>query len=194
MAPSAAVPKKRKRATNLKAKKAKSKASAVECPICLEPTKSSRMVKMSQCNCQYCKPCLREAFNVGLTSSNFPARCCGHPLNLDNHETHLTPSLRRAYRSKVEEHQNNNPLYCANLDCGEYLLESARRDKFVTCGMCHKKTCVECKGPKGDHLGVHSMCPRETDELREMSRREGWQRCPRCYCLVEKVSGCNEIR
>ena len=194
MAPSTAPSRKRKRATNPKLKRSKPDSLALECPVCLSPKKASQLIRISTCNCACCRSCLREAFGVGLTPSNFPARCCGYPLDLLAHEKHLTPPVRRAYRSKIEEHQSDNALYCAKPGCGQYLMESTHKDKFATCGMCHKKTCVECKILKGDHLGVHSLCPPDTDEMRELSERNGWQRCPRCICLVERVAGCDEIR
>lgn len=114
------------------------------------------------------------------------------------------------------------PLYCANPACelfvgkgvdglvvsdgdgeGEHQRENGgeqelAREKFLTCGKCHMKTCrfTTCKKLHREHLGVHAICPEDVEDegVRKLRREKGWKRCPRCWALTEKTKGCNDIR
>jgi len=193
-----------------------SKSRAVECPICLEPTKPKQLITLDTCGCKYCKSCLQEAFTVGLTNTTYPARCCGRPLELTTVEKHVGAKIARAYRRKGEEVTANLPLYCANSACGGFVGEGIdnqpitvgedghhgedeqAQEKFLTCGKCHMKTCrfKECKKLYKAHLGVHAMCPDDVEDegVRKLRRKKGWKRCPRCWALTEKTRGCDGIR
>lgn len=198
---------KRKRAGN---SNRKSKSKAVECPVCLDPVKPSQIIELRSCGCKYCKSCLVEAFTSGLLPNAFPARCCGRRLQLIQHEKHIPKQLARRYKSKEEEVHSSSPAYCANNSCGQFLTEesydtAAKEARgqgvqagFATCGACKKKTCLrkECKRLKGEHLGIHAVCPEAVAdvELQNLAARKGWKRCPKCFALTERLRGCDAMR
>lgn len=196
----ATSPRKRKRANNSQStrKPRAPKQKAVECPICWTSTRPSNLVHLPTCFCAYCKSCVREAFKAGLSPSCFPARCCGRPLDLVTLEKHLPATLRRQYRLKSEQEASNAPLYCANPGCREFVSQATYKDGFGTCGICHKKTCTNpsCKRLKKDHKGIHALCPKEIEDaaIRELMDQKGWKRCPKCFCIVEKKRGCDDMR
>lgn len=188
----------------------KSRTKAIECPICLDPVKPSQIVELTSCGCKYCKTCIAEALTAGLMPNTFPARCCGRRLRLIALEKHITKPLARRYRSKEEEVQSQDPAYCANVSCGQFLtnetfdqtakeaLEPGGRAGFATCGICKMKTCLrrECKRLKVEHLGVLAICPEalQDEELKRLANSRGWKRCPRCLALTEKLTGCDRMR
>lgn len=194
--------KKRKRNATTASGPRKPREKPVECPVCLTGRAPKLILDRLACNCIYCVPCIRELFSVSLQSedgiSNYPARCCGKVLDHILLEGHLTPQLRRAYKSKVEEMVSNDPLYCGNSACGAFIPEAAVKDNFGSCGKCKMKTCIkkECNKTKAEHLGIHDICPEEleTDELRELAEEKGWKRCPKCCALTERSKGCDDIR
>lgn len=194
--------KKRKRNVISTSGPRKPREKPVGCPVCLTGRSPTLMLEPLSCNCTYCVPCIREVFSISLLSqndiSNFPARCCGKVLDHVLLEEFLTPQLRRAYKSKVEEMASNDPLYCGNSNCGAFILDASIKDDFGSCGKCKMKTCVkkECNKTRSEHLGVYAICPGEldTEELRMLAEEKGWKRCPKCYALTERIRGCDDIR
>lgn len=190
--------KKRKFTGNPDSKSSKRKQQPIECPICLTHVSPKHLHTLSTCHCVYCTSCLREAFSVGLANNrlNFPAQCCGRPFDFLSHEQQLPASLRRAYASAMEEMASSNPLYCATERCGEFIVAATVKNGFGTCGMCHRKTCERCKMLKQNHLGSFAICPEELKDeaLETLAKEEGWKRCPKCFVLIEKVMGCDELR
>lgn len=195
--------KKRKRitksSTNSKTDRSQpSKRRSVECPVCLEPTSPSKLVKLANCSCVYCKSCLREAFTTGLSPSCFPARCCGRPLDFTALEKHLLAKLRKQYKAKAEEEASNTAVYCGEPECRTFISEATYKKGFGSCRKCHRKTCVKsfCRQLKSDHLGIYSLCPQdiENSSILKLMNRKGWKRCPNCYCMVEKINLCDRIR
>lgn len=199
-------PKRKRSATSNPRREPKFKT--VECPICLSPRKPCQLIQLDTCGCMYCKSCISEALTAGLTLNDFPARCCGRLLGLTGLEKHVSKILARQYRNKTEEVTSSEPVYCA--ECGEFISAEAYdevaksaaadgiRAGFGTCGMCHRKTCIkkDCKMLKSQHLGIHAICPAflEDEGLVRIAQHKGWKRCPRCFSLTEKSTGCSAMR
>jgi len=74
----------------------------------------------------------------------------------------------------------------------------SEEERFLTCAKCHMKTCAfrSCKRLHRDHLGSRAVCPNALEDasLRRIGEEKGWKRCPRCWALTEKSSGCDRIR
>lgn len=132
-------------------------------------------------------------------------------------EKYVDRKVARAYKRMGEEVRADVPVYCARVGCGGFVGEGVaaatvsvqdvsettttgdgERDRFLTCGKCHMKTCArgECRRLKGEHLGIHGICPGmlEDEGVKKVREEKGWKRCPRCWVLVERSSGCDRIR
>ena len=182
------------------------KKKTIECPICLDPVKPSQLLTLPSCTRQYCKSCLSALLTLAHSPipHSFPARCCNRPLAIHDPalEKHIPASLRRRYDLKAEEAAASNPAYCANEECKAFI-PSSGYDKdpdstFATCGICHRKTCLRegCKRLKGEHFGVWAICPDVVEDgmMQQVCDEEQWKRCPKCWCVVERVRGCDSIR
>lgn len=181
------------------------------------PNASKKLVTFQTCGCRYCKSCLREAFTVGLTKATYPARCCARPLEVSTVEKYEDRKVARAYRRKREEMSANLLIYCAKSSCGAFVGDGIpsvvdidetggveTEEQFLTCGMCHMKTCarVGCKRLHRENLGSHAICPDSLEDKgankvlsgQEGEAREsilvlkdaGWHIC--AECIKRKIS------
>lgn len=166
----------------------------IECPVCLEYVRRERMTQVDTCGCRYCGSCIKHTFMAALDKTSFPARCCGRMLDVDVFQNTLPARIVRKYRKMVDEHSDSSPLYCAASTCREFISSTVLRGKFGSCASCHTQTCRECNKLKADHIGCYSICAAGEAELDELAREEGWKRCPKCAVMIEKLSGCNDVR
>lgn len=165
-----------------------------QCPVCLDHVDSEKMIRVDSCDCRYCKSCIKQSFVMAFDKTCFPAKCCGRELDVSVFQHVLPKLLVKRYRRLVEEDADSTPLYCAAPSCRRFISSTAVKDKFGSCATCHRKTCRQCKRVKADHLGFYSICTDGEAELDELAEREGWRRCPKCHIVIEKLSGCNDLR
>lgn len=168
------------------------------------PNASKKLVTFQTCGCRYCKSCLRQAFTVGLTKATYPARCCGRPLEVSTVEKCVDRRVARAYRGKEEETSANLPIYCAKSSCGAFVGDGVpsvvdsdetggveTEEQFLTCGMCHMKTCARV-GSKRLHrepLGSHAICPESLEDKGVKKVLSGQEAEARESILVLKDAG-----
>ena len=160
-----------------------------ECASCFDLFFHSEMIS-GKCSHSYCRECavhmLQDAFKE---ESRFPPRCCHKDLPLQPNRSMFSDELWDQYLEKVIEHNDENRTYCNDGKCSKYILPTDVQNMDGKCRACNKQTCTMCK--KAAHLG---WCANDRDEnLEELAKESGWQRCSFCGYLVELKSGCNHM-
>ena len=169
-----------------------------ECGGCADNFESTVLVEI-ECSCKYCKTCLIGLFESGLTDiKSFPPICCGLPLSVDTASEFLTSCMLSRFQDLQEEYISSNPIYCASSWCKSFIRSSEidKETQVGTCGTCSRQTCGKCRCLQEDHLGVNELCPTDLkdDKINDLVTARQWQRCPRCYNIIEKNGGCNHVR
>ncbi|KAI1825482.1 hypothetical protein F4861DRAFT_547567 [Xylaria intraflava] len=161
------------------------------CQACME---QKHPIELSECPCQheYCQGCLYHLFRSATVDENlFPPRCCNQPIPLDGNQIFLGTELARLFRQKTLEFSVPNRTYCHNTHCGAFIPLTNYSHTTATCGECQTKTCTMCKGA----LHVDMVCPNDEQlqQLIQLAREQGWQRCRKCGSMVELTTGCNHM-
>ncbi|KAK8119260.1 uncharacterized protein PG998_003886 [Apiospora kogelbergensis] len=145
-------------------------------------------VSRAPCQHEYCRQCLRQLFEGSmLDESMFPPRCCKRPLPLDKNLLFLPEEVVKTFREKAVEFSTPNRTYCHRTECLAFIPPSRYVNGVAHCRDCAASTCVSCKGisHKGD-------CPHDESlqQVIDLARSEGWQRCQNCWTMVELGTGC----
>ncbi|KAK3396904.1 hypothetical protein B0T20DRAFT_357038 [Sordaria brevicollis] len=162
-----------------------------ECVIC---TNSFRFYEVATFPCEHhmCKGCLVELFTRLLTDRTlFPPRCCREPIALDKARFLLGPKLVGRYLAKKLEYETENPTYCFQPTCSQFIPPLVIHNNVGMCVKCHLRTCALCKSQA--HVGMDCPQDNSTQDVLEMAEREGWKRCYSCHRMVELGTGCNHI-
>lgn len=163
-----------------------------KCNSCLE-SKSFAEVAAVPCRHEYCRDCLQQLFRHSMTDeAYFPPRCCklairpGHQISL-----YLTGQLVREYERKAIEYSTPRRTYCHEPSCAAFIPPDKCSDTVATCTLCTRQTCTTCK--QASHGGD---CPSDgaLQEVIQLARDRGWQRCGKCWSMVELEMGCNHMR
>jgi hypothetical protein len=161
----------------------------LECAACMETNLLADMVEAPCTEHYYCKRCVIRLFEESVTDETlFPPRCCRTEIPLSTVRDTLGFELAKCFLEKSIEHSDTSRTYCANPTCSQYIPPDHVRLSVGTCKICSTRTCTLCK--KREHPGV---CEDEEDQVLELARTEGWQRCAGCRTLVELQTGCNHI-
>ncbi|KAI1760069.1 hypothetical protein GGR53DRAFT_104205 [Hypoxylon sp. FL1150] len=152
------------------------------------------------CKHYYCKDlCLEHLFMVAFESTPFrPVRCCNEISEQQLREMcFFLPDQLMAYSVKAEEARASvDKLYCHNPLCGAYIPQGTRNRRVGTCIRCHRKTCKSCR--QKSHFGACDTTAQDADRqalepVYRLAREEGWQACPKCYSLIERLDGCSHM-
>lgn len=162
--------------------------SRVECEVCTE-RKFSFDTTRAPCGHVNCKDCIVQLFTNSLVDESlFPPRCCRQPIPLLQVRDFLSSAQIAAFEEKSIEINDSSRTYCSRATCSKYIPPTSVRMNVGICSSCNTRTCVLCK--KQAHSGE---CPDGTEEVLELARERGWQRCFRCRSVVELTVGCNHI-
>lgn len=143
------------------------------------------------CRHEYCERCLTLLFeNSMVDESLFPPRCCRQAIPLDKNRLFLNTALVKRFREKALEFSTPNRTYCHNRDCGIFIPPDKYTQTTASCDRCRSQTCTTCK--RASHDGD---CPydEELQQVIQLARDQGWQRCQNCWGLVELNTGCNHM-
>jgi len=163
-----------------------------QCNSCME-SKNFAEVATAPCKHEYCRDCLQQLFRHAMADeAYFPPRCCklaiqpGHQINL-----YLTGQLVREFECKAIEYSTPRRTYCHEPSCAAFIPPDNCHDTVANCNLCARQTCTTCK--QASHGGD---CPNDTalQEVIELARASSWQRCSRCWTMVELEMGCNHMR
>ncbi|KAM7190265.1 hypothetical protein V8F20_009772 [Naviculisporaceae sp. PSN 640] len=173
----------------------------VECLICTEPIQRPLNLHSSQLPCGHvhCHECLANGLRVAIRTMPFsPVRCCQRiDMSILRRTRVATADEIQTYRKKLTELNEDQPLYCHDPKCSDFIPDALRSKNVGKCRKCHKKTCTECRHVF--HLGAcdseetAAAPPAPQNAFNRFSAHMGWRRCPRCLIMVEKIEGCNHI-
>ncbi|KAI0172598.1 hypothetical protein GGR52DRAFT_415183 [Hypoxylon sp. FL1284] len=155
------------------------------CEACGEVKHFAELAR-APCQHEYCRQCLTHLFGAAATDESlFPPRCCKQPIPLDKSQPFLDSNVVRQYRKKAVEFSSPHRVYCYG--CAAFIPPTNHKDDAATCSDCGCQTCISCKGAQ--HGGD---CPEDEklQQVLQMAREEGWQRCQNCWCMVELDMGC----
>lgn len=143
------------------------------------------------CRHEYCEVCLTHLFQDSMIDESlFPPRCCKQPIPLDKNRLFLSAELVHQFRQKALEFSSPNRTYCHNRDCATFIPAANYTHTTASCDRCMSLTCITCK--KASHDGD---CPydEELQQVIQLARDQGWQRCQNCWGMVELNTGCNHM-
>ncbi|KAI1159447.1 hypothetical protein F5B18DRAFT_588956 [Nemania serpens] len=160
------------------------------CDACGE---QKHFAELSRAPCQheYCRQCLSRLFpDAMVDESLFPPRCCKQPIPLDKSQLFLDANVVRQFRQKALELSTPNRTYCHNTSCAAFIPLANCSDTTATCSECRAQTCTTCKGVSHD-----GYCPNDEQlqQVIQLAREQGWQRCQNCWGMVELNTGCNHM-
>ncbi|KAK3603441.1 hypothetical protein CHS0354_009421 [Potamilus streckersoni] len=133
-----------------------------ECGICFSKYPMSKICKLNTCNCNLCRDCLKQNFEVGIRERhvrNWTCPLCSQP-DLENETAanyfeFLQLMLRNLVELEVMElfdtklrdwhlMKSENFRWCAHCANG-FIWEAGERRLDMVCQYCNKKTCFLCK-------------------------------------------------
>ena len=143
------------------------------------------------CGHHYCQECLRTLFELSTTDETLsPPRCCRQEIPLPSVKVYLSSALIDLFNRKSIEFKTSDRTYCSQPTCSSFITSINIGGERATCTACGTCTCTICKNNAHD-----GDCPEDTatQQVLEMAREQGWQRCYSCRRLVELDVGCNHM-
>lgn len=160
------------------------------CEACREEVKFFDIARLP-CRHELCRTCLGELFEASMVDESlFPPRCCRQRIIMSNVRMFLEPELVRSFQEKRVELETPNRTYCHSPRCSIFIHPCHIDNDEATCPECDLTTCTICKGEA--HEGD---CPNDTvlQQVLDIARENGWQRCYNCSRVVELNYGCNHM-
>ncbi|KAK6532367.1 hypothetical protein TWF281_006556 [Arthrobotrys megalospora] len=170
----------------------------VECVTCLSDDIPETEAAQLECGHAFCNDCLVRLFDLSLTDpAHMPPRCCQptQHIPLQHVDKLLSRKTKILWNKKYQEYTTVNRRYCPATDCGEWIkptdftntegveVGTCPRCKMSICGLCGLKEHGKEECPKDEFL----------NQVRELGKELGWQRCYSCRAMVELERGCNHM-
>ncbi|KAK6357963.1 hypothetical protein TWF730_007319 [Orbilia blumenaviensis] len=170
----------------------------VECVTCLSDDVPETEAAQLECGHSFCNDCLVRLFDLSLTDpAHMPPRCCQPTQHIPLHHVDklLSRKTKILWNKKYQEFTTVNRRYCPATDCGEWIkptdfktvegveIGTCPRCKLDICGLCGLKEHGKEECPKDEFL----------NQVRELGKELGWQRCYSCRAMVELERGCNHM-
>ena len=159
--------------------------------ICCDTLSPLFKLLFAPCGHYYCEECLQRLFKLATTDETlFPPRCCNQHIPLTSAKLHLGSDLTELFQKKRIEFSTPDRTYCHRQICSAFIPPQSIENGRGSCPDCGSSTCKICKNQS--HTG---RCPQDskTQQVLDLARVEGWQRCSNCKRLVELHHGCNHI-
>ncbi|KAI1266436.1 hypothetical protein F5Y18DRAFT_416309 [Xylariaceae sp. FL1019] len=140
------------------------------------------------CGHEYCRDCLQHLFRDAMTDESlFPPRCCRQSIPVETNRLFLPAGLIHQFKAKSVEFSTPNRTYCHRPTCSMFIPLQNIDEGVAQCGSCGERSCSTCKGAA--HQGD---CPfdQELHRVLQIARQERWQRCPKCYTMIQLEFGC----
>lgn len=171
----------------------KEPTDALKCRICMtEFQDSARVVPCLQCKAPRCHDCLKADFKAAMEDMDrMPLRCCEKVIHFDTARGILSPADLEAYKSRFDELNTINPLYCPVPKCSKFLSPRTFDGKSseVTCPACDTRVCTNCKQIANEGHSCSGDFGREL-----ILGIFSYKTCPKCGMGVAKMFGCPHIR
>ncbi|EPS36982.1 hypothetical protein H072_9425 [Dactylellina haptotyla CBS 200.50] len=170
----------------------------VECVTCMSDDIPETEAAQLECGHAFCNECLVRLFDLSLTDpAHMPPRCCQptQHIPLQHVDKLLSTKTKILWNKKYQEFTTVNRRYCPATDCGEWV----RPKDFTTVEGIEIGTCPRCKlqicGLCGLKEHGKEECPKDEflNQVRELGKELGWQRCYSCRAMVELERGCNHM-
>ena len=184
------------------------------CQICLALLGENKFVV--SCSHVFCKPCLEEFCNnkinshhVGEKSIICPSEKCGKPLNYYEIKDIVSRQLFEKYDQQITElcnpKKDERQFLCPKCNCIMFI-PPKDEISFVKCrgDNCDKTWCTneECMGDWKDHANLSCQEYNEKfankmdseKKFNKLVEEKGWNKCPVCGVLIEKIKNCNYVR
>ena len=161
-----------------------------KCVVCQDDHEGSNIMT-APCGDTYCVTCVNDLFDRAATYEfNFPPRCCGRILTLENAERFLSTKTYSKFQERSEEFQTPRRTYCSDPECVTLIPTGEIEDEKARCPACQKLTCIVCKAEA--HEGG---CPEDpaVQSLLATAAEAGFQQCRECKRIIELMYGCNHI-
>ncbi|KAI1352820.1 hypothetical protein F5Y01DRAFT_324069 [Xylaria sp. FL0043] len=169
------------------ASRAQKKSPCRPCIACSD-IKNVADLARAPCKHDYCGECLENLFRSAMIDESlFPPRCCHQDIPVDKNRLFLGDDLVEQFTQKSIELTTPNRTYCHQPTCSAFIPPKMIKDGIAQCPECKARTCETCKG--ATHAGD---CPSDIglQQVLELARQEKWQRCPKCFTMVELDTGC----
>ncbi|KAM7183893.1 protein ariadne-2 [Rhypophila sp. PSN 637] len=162
---------------------------------CLACTEEHPAAETAECPCThtFCRECLQGLFKAALSDESlFPPQCCQQQIPVEAVKDLVGPAAVKAYEAKRIEFGTPAPnrTYCNG--CSAFIPADLVQvtDDVATCPKCSHKTCRLCKA--ATHPG-ECLTDEGVQQVLELGKAEGWQRCSSCGSMVELQVGCNHM-
>ncbi|KAK6543415.1 hypothetical protein TWF694_000162 [Orbilia ellipsospora] len=170
----------------------------VECVTCMSDDIPETEAAQLECGHAFCRECLVRLFELSLTDpAHMPPKCCQPTQHIPLHHVDklLSTKTKILWNKKYQEYTTTNRRYCPTTDCGEWIrpkdFTTVEGVEIGTCPRCKLKICGLCG------LKEHGTeeCPKDEffNQVRELGKELGWQRCYSCRAMVELERGCNHM-
>ncbi|CAD6446935.1 07300c3a-86b7-4935-8d04-89b37081dc2f [Sclerotinia trifoliorum] len=170
-----------------------SRTTSTTCVICRDEINFCDAARVpGSCRHEYCRTCLEHLFHLSMSDESlFPPRCCNEPITVASVRLFLTIDIVSAFEKKKIEFETPNRIYCCTKPCSAFIHPSKIINKIAICDDCGTQTHTLCKLEA--HLGD---CSNDTalQEVLDLARDMGWQRCYSCWGMVELQHGCNHMK
>lgn len=131
---------------------------------------------------------LRIAGFRNALNSKKPYQCCKENIPIDIVRRDLGARFVQRYKDFELEYSTSNALYCNNSGCSAFIRPVDIHGDNGKCRTCGKLTCQHCRSKA--HPGKLCSQDKETERVKELATKQGWQRCPVCSHLIIKTQGC----
>ncbi|KAI0145151.1 hypothetical protein GGR57DRAFT_517360 [Xylariaceae sp. FL1272] len=168
-------------------RKSKGPSQRRKCLACCN-TKHFTDLARAPCGHEYCRDCLQRLFRDAMTDESlFPPRCCRQSIPVETNRLFLPAGLVHQFKAKSVEFSTPNRTYCHRPTCSTFIPLQNIDNGVALCGSCGERSCSTCKGAA--HEGD---CPfdQELHRVLQIARQERWQRCPKCYTMIQLEIGC----
>lgn len=148
-------------------------------------------VCQTPCGHFYCQECIQTLFELSTSDETlYPPRCCRERIPLQSVRICLSSAVVQTFEKKSIEFETSDRTFCSQPACSSFITADNITGEQATCNECGTQTCTICKSNAHD-----GDCPQDiaTQQVLQMAREQGWQRCYNCRRLVEIDFGCSHM-
>ncbi|KAL5728496.1 RBR-type E3 ubiquitin transferase [Ranunculus cassubicifolius] len=182
----------------------KRKHSTFTCQICYELRK--KKFKHSKWKShRICLECMEQYISTQVHNSCSKIRCphpkCNKIMDPVLHRSMISSHLFQNWFDLLckETIMRLERVYCPFSDCSVPILNECWDNAGKTkCPNCSREFCYKCQVPWnvcGKRCDEGETCNDKNDDLfRQLAIAQNWIRCPSCYSVIERVSGCPKVK